>query len=118
MATLEIIGGGEWEDLLVAPIAYLMLGKSDCEHCGKWTDDLQAYLAGDEAAEFAGVRFGKMLLETPGLGGFKKANPWLAAIEHLPYNLLYHNGAKVKDWPGGGLDRLQNRLRRITGTAE
>lgn len=117
MAQLETIGRENWQELLAAPVAYLMLGKGDCEHCAKWTAELTAFLASDAAAEFEGVRFGKMLLETPGLGAFKKANPWLAGIEHLPFNLLYQNGEQVKDWPGGGLDRLQNRLRRITGAS-
>jgi len=112
MATLELLDRETWEAFTQAPLAFLMLGKKDCEHCAKWTDELTAFLAAD--TEFAAARFGKLLIDTPGLGAFKKANPWLAEVEVLPYNLLYQAGQRVKDWPGGGIDRLVNRLRRIT----
>ncbi len=110
---VETIGRDNWEALAAEPVAFLMLGKGDCEKCATWTDALNVYLGGDEAAEFAGVRFGKMLIETPGLGAFKKANPWLAKVEGLPYNLIYVNGEIKKEWSGDGLERLQNRLRRF-----
>ena len=112
MATLEQVGRETWKDLVGAPIGFLMLGRSDC---GKWTTELQGFLESEDAAAYAAVRFGTMVLDERGLGEFKKANPWLAEVEYLPYNLLYKDGERVKDWPGGGLDRLLNRLRRLTG---
>ena len=65
---LEPIDGANWETFLKAPWAVLMLGKSDCEHCHEYT-------------------------------------------EELPFNQLYVNGERSKAWPGGGLDRLVDRLR-------
>lgn len=112
---IEVIGRDNWEALVAAPIGFLMLGKGDCDHCAEWTTELKTFLESDEANEFAGVRFGKMLIETPGLGAFKKANPWLAKLTGLPHNLIYVNGEQKKDWAGAGLDRLVNRLRRFTG---
>ena len=112
MSRLETIAGGNWEDFLSAPSAVLMLGKSDCPACVAWTKDLETFLEAD--GEWARVRFGKMLLDQPGLGGFKKTNPWLAELEALPMNLIYIDGEKVKDFLGSGVDRLVNRLRRLS----
>ena len=114
---IEVIGPDNWEAHVAAPISFLMLGKADCDHCTEWTTELKAFLASDEGNEFGGVTFGKMLIETPGLGKFKKANPWLAGLSGLPHNLIYVNGEQQKDWSGKGLDRLVNRLRRFTSAS-
>ena len=55
---LEIIDGQNWESFVAAPVAVLMLGKSDCEACAAWTAELSDWLEGDEA--FRDVRFGKL----------------------------------------------------------
>jgi hypothetical protein len=34
-------------------------------------------------------------------------------VDILPYNAIYINGERVKDWAGGKLSRLQNRLERV-----
>ncbi|MBM82623.1 MAG: hypothetical protein CMJ78_18830 [Planctomycetaceae bacterium] len=111
MSRYETLDGSNWEEFIQSPYAVLILGKTTCENCARWTDELTAYLETD--SEFVSVRFGKLLLDQPGLIGFKKANLWLAEVDVLPYNLIYANGEKVKDYAGGGLSRLQNRLRRI-----
>jgi len=111
---LEAVGRENWEELVNAPVAYLMLGKGDCDHCAEWTAELKTFLESEDGKEFEGVRFGKMLLETPGLGGFKKANPWIAGLTGLPHNIVYVNGEQKKEWSGKGLSRLLNRLRRFT----
>jgi hypothetical protein len=59
------------------------------------------------------VRFGKILLDTPGMGRFKIAQPWVSEVDILPYNAIFVNGERVKDWAGGKLSRLQNRLERV-----
>jgi len=81
-----------------------------CAACETWTEDLSAYLGSDEAPEQ--VRFGKLLLDTPGLGRFKIAQPWVAEVDVLPYNAIFVNGERVKEWAGGNIDRLVNRLNR------
>ena len=88
-----------------------MLGKSDCPACAAWTEELTAFLEGD--SEWTSVRFGKLLLDQPGLGSFKKANPWLAGLKDLPLNLIYIKGEKVKEFLGSGTERLANRLSRL-----
>ena len=60
------------------------------------------------------MRFGKIFLDKPGLVSFKRANPWLAEVDVLPFNIIYKNGNKEKTFAGKGVERLTNRLERIT----
>jgi len=54
-----------------------------------------------------------MLLDRGGLAAFKRANPWLAEADVLPYTLVYRGGAKVAEFAGGGIARLESRLGRV-----
>lgn len=110
MARLELLDATTWEGFLKAPRAFLMLGKSDCPACQRWTEELTAYLA--EPGHWPDVRFGKLLLDRPGLIGFKKAHPWVAGVTDLPYNVIFVDGQPVKQYAGGGVDRMQTRLER------
>lgn len=107
---LEAIDGSSWEAFVAAPAAVLMIGKSDCEACSAWSEELRALLASDE--RWAHVRFGKLLLDKPGLVAFKRANPWLAEVDQLPFNVIYVNGELVKRFAGSGAERLVSRLER------
>ena len=60
-----------------------------------------------------GVRFGKMILDKPGLGSFKRESRWLTEVDVLPTNVLYVDGKRTKTFAGGGLERLDNRLQRL-----
>jgi hypothetical protein len=111
MSDLKILERDTWEETLNAPVAMVMLGKTDCAACNEWTTELKGFLESDE--EFASVAFGKILLDKGGLGKFKKASPWLSEVHDLPTNVLYVNGEPVKRWVGGGIDRMSNRLRRV-----
>lgn len=115
MTRLEALDGKNWEEFTQAPAAVLLLGKTDCAACNEWTDELTKFLETD--MEFAQVRFGKMLLDKPGLVSFKKASPWLAEVDALPFNVIYVNGNKEKTFAGGGMDRLTNRLKRLIDAA-
>lgn len=108
---LEQIDGGNWREFLQAPVAVLMLGKSDCEACAAWSAELEQFLASD--TEWTDVRFGKMLLDKGGLYEFKKANPWLAEVDQLPFNLIYVGGERRKSFAGAGVERLLTRLRAL-----
>jgi len=110
---LKILSGGDWEDFVSAPAGVLVLGKSDCEHCIEWSAELEAKLK-DESF-FPEVQFGKILLDQPGLVSFKRANPWISGLDVLPFNVIYEGGEKKKEWAGGGLERLENRLQRLFG---
>jgi hypothetical protein len=96
-----------------APAAVLVLGKSDCEACNAWSAELEGLLA--DPNRWPHVRFGKILLDHRGLVSFKRANPWVADVEVLPFNLLYRGGEKVGEFAGGGADRLAARVERLLG---
>ncbi|MDG2048709.1 MAG: hypothetical protein P8M78_00970 [Myxococcota bacterium] len=113
---LQILSGQEWQDFVASPAAVLVLGKSDCAHCTAWSAELEEAL--QSPSFHPNVRFGKLLLDQPGLVSFKRANPWIAELDVLPYNLIYQDGQSQKEWAGGGLDRLKNRLQRIFGEPE
>ncbi len=116
MSRLEALDGTNWEGFLAAPAAFLMLGKSDCVACQQWTEDLLAFLASDQ--EWQDVRFGKLLLDRPGLISFKKAHPWVSGVSDLPYNVLFVDGAPAKQYAGGGVDRMLSRLTRALRESE
>jgi len=108
---LELLDAKSWDSFLAAPAAVLMLGKSDCPACAEWTSELEGFLANDE--RFRHVRFGKLLLDKGGLIAFKRASPWLADCDVLPFNAIYVGGEKKSDFAGSGVERLQNRLRML-----
>ncbi len=113
MSRLEMIGSENWEEFLKSPLAVLMISKSDCAACNDWTEELTTFLENDE--EFKDVRFGKMLLDQRGLSGFKRISPWLAELDVLPFNVIYQNGEKAKEFAGKGTERLVNRLKNLRG---
>lgn len=109
---LEKIDGDNWREFLAAPIAVLALGKTTCPACQAYARELEDFLAGD--AEWEHVRFGKMLLDERGLTDFKRASPWLADVDVLPFTQIYRNGVRWKDFAGGGVDRLRRRLETLS----
>ena len=114
MSRMEIIGESTWEEFTQhAGGAVLILAKSTCPACAEWTQELQAYL--DEHPEaFEGVRFGKILLDRPGLGEFKRANRWIASeVDVVPFNVIYRAGERFKLFPGKGVSRLESRLGQL-----
>jgi hypothetical protein len=111
MSRLEVIDRENWREFLAAPASVLMLGKSNCEACGKWTTELNAFLADDN--DWQHVRFGKLELDKGGMAAFKKENAWIAELEDLPYNVIYVNGERKKEFLGSGIDRLVNRMQRV-----
>lgn len=108
---LEEINGENWRSFTESALAVLVIGKTDCANCTTWSEELISFLADD--TEFSDVRFGKVLLDQRGLADFKKNNTWLADLDVLPFNVIYVNGEKKKDFAGGGIDRLKNRLNRL-----
>ena len=84
MVELELLGRNDWEDFLSAPLAVLVLGKNGCAACEQWALDLQQWLDSGQAPD--GARFGKLILDTPGLGRFKIAHPWVQKL--MSYHLM------------------------------
>lgn len=111
MAKFEEIGRENWEEFINSPKAVLMLGKSDCPACAAFAEELDEFCASCEGWE--DVRFGKLIINQPGLAGFKKQSPWLADVRDLPYTVIYADGEVAKTFMGGGIERLTNRLERL-----
>lgn len=112
MSRLETIDGENWEEFVrSSPAAVLIVGKSDCPSCQAWAQELEQAVA--DPSVWPGVRFGKVLLDKPGLVSFKRANPWVAKLDALPHTVIYQQGEHTKDFVGGGWTRLENRLRRL-----
>jgi len=110
MNQLETIDRNNWEDFMQAPATVLMIGKTDCPACQVWGEELNTFLQEDEAWNH--VRFGKVLLDQPGLIGFKRANPWLSDVKDLPFTVVYKDGENKKSFAGGGLNRLLKRMEK------
>jgi hypothetical protein len=51
------------------------------------------------------------------VASFKRANPWLADVDVLPYTLIYRQGERVAEFAGGGVGRLSARLQRLRAEA-
>ena len=116
MSRLEKVDGTRWREFLAAPVAVLVLGKATCPACQAYASELEDFLADD--VRWPHVRFGKMVLDEGGLVDFKRASPWLAAVDTLPFTQIYRNGERWKDFAGGGVDRLRSRLDRLPKAAE
>ncbi len=116
MSRVEAIDGSGWEEFVASPVAVIVLGRSDCAACAQWCSELEAHLG--DPTRWPEVRFGKVLLDTPGLAGFKRANPWVAELDALPSNQIYVRGERVKSFAGGGVSRLDSRLRRVAASEE
>lgn len=112
MSRLEQLDGKTWQEFLDAPKVVLMLGKTDCAACKAWSEELEAFLEKDE--DYRDVRFGKILLDTPGLVTFKKAHgDWVKTVDVLPFTVIFQNGERKKSFAGAGVERLTNRLARL-----
>jgi hypothetical protein len=108
------IDGDTWRDFLAAPVAVLVLGKTTCDKCLAYGQDLESFLAQDD--QWTHVRFGKMMLDEGGLGEFKRASPWLAdEVDTLPFTQIYVGGVRWKDFAGGDVSRLVRRLETLPG---
>jgi hypothetical protein len=113
VSSLESLGPKNWQEFVAAPRAVLVLGKSDCDNCARWSAELTEWLGrGDR---WPSVRFGKLMLDTPGLIAFKRANPWVAELDMLPHTVIYKDGEIVKQFAGGGVERLETRLQGVFG---
>jgi hypothetical protein len=116
MPVLEILDGTNVMDALNHPIFVLVLAKKDCVACQQWGEELTTFLSTlPEDSSLQQVRFGKLILDQPGLRTFKKASPWLAEVNDLPYNAIYQDGAYVRGFLGSGTTRLVNRINRLLG---
>lgn len=70
----------------------LILSKTDCGACIGYEQNLNELIS---VGKLRGVVIGKMNLDIPGSGRFKRDNPWIAKLDVLPHTLLFRAGIKV-----------------------
>lgn len=108
MATMEQLDEGTWEKFLSAPLAVLMLSKKQCISCTQLNEELSNWLSSGTGPLQA--RFGKVMLDDPGMSRFKLAQPWISHIDIMPFMAIFVHGERVSEWGGGTLSRLQNKV--------
>ncbi|MEL6342241.1 MAG: hypothetical protein AAFV53_03860 [Myxococcota bacterium] len=114
MAQIEVLDRETLPAFLESPLAVLILTKSDCGACTAWSEELAAFLSElDGGDPLTGIRYGKLILNQPGLGFFKKESLWLREVNDLPFNAIYKDGEMARSFAGSGTTRLLNRLKRL-----
>ena len=111
MAQIEQLETDSWESFLSAPLAVLILSKRECSSCITLIEELNTWMSTGTAP--LNVRFGKIMLDDPGMASFKMAHPWISNIDIMPFTAVFVNGDRVSEWGGGQLSRLQNRLEDV-----
>ncbi len=107
MAGLTAVTDQNLEQLISAERAVLVLGKSDCGNCAAYEEDIERL---QDTGRLTGVVAGKIVLDHPGSSHFKQTNQWLRDVDHLPYTLLYRQGAKVDEFAASRGAYLLERL--------
>ena len=83
------------ECVINAPHGALILAKDDCGSCAEYESEIQRL----QDRELLGhLVVGKLVLTQPGSRAFKRSNPWLSTLDHLPYTVLYASGEKVDEF--------------------
>lgn len=108
---LPRITDANMDDILAADQAVLILTKHGCGHCEKYEREI---LALRERGELAGLTVGMMVLSTLGSATFKRSNPWVAALQALPYTVVYLKGKRVDAFAASKAGYLLERLRDAT----
>jgi hypothetical protein len=108
MFELETLDSKSWKEFLSSPKAVLIISKIGCISCDVWTQELSDWLGSENPS--TDVRFGKILLDAPRLTEFKIENRWIQNISILPHNSIFIDGKQVCQWPGKGIEKLQNYL--------
>jgi len=111
MVTLEELDENTWQDFLNSPICVLLLSKSDCPSCLQLSKELTDWQTMEPV--HAKIRFGKIMLDSSGMGRFKIAQPWISNIDIMPFLAIFVNGERVMEWGGRNLSYLQNQILQI-----
>lgn len=109
-AGLQIVKDANLREVIGAPRAVLVIGKSDCGHCIQYEREIVELR---ERGEFEGVAIGKLLLDAPGAPRFKRDNPWLASLDALPHTLIFVDGKHVENFAASRASYLQERLEAV-----
>lgn len=85
----------------------LILGRPTCDDCQAFYSRLQDWESPVPLEVLT------LNLRAPEGEAFRFANPWVAVIDFVPFNVLYLNGEAVDQWTGGNLARLESSLSRL-----
>jgi hypothetical protein len=117
---IEILTDADWESFLESGTRVLLIGKAECPACQVWGSELTAALMDEGVNQPPGgalplgrlpIRWGKITLDRGPLTQFKREHgPWLMTLKDLPHNSIWMDGIRLKEWPGGGMERLRSRL--------
>lgn len=108
MASLFLLDGSNWKEILNKKYCYVMFTKSGCEQC----KILEKHIA---AASFEKqITLAKLTLDKPGFAELKQNYPWISRIDNLPFNTIFSEGKLVDSWSGSNFETLQNKLVEIS----
>lgn len=85
----------------------LILAEESCAACRSYTEDIRGL---EEDGCLGDVVIGKIVLDRPGSGQFKRGNPWLRSLEHLPHTIVFKAGVKVDEFAASRGRYLVERL--------
>ncbi len=99
-------------EVTAAERGILIVTKSTCGACAIYQAQIEERL---ERGEFDGLPIGKLVLDRGGAANFKRANPWLAGVAHLPYTVLYQRGQRVDEFAASKASYLIERVEDAFG---
>ncbi len=99
-------------EVVEAERGILILTKSTCGACAIYQAQIEERL---ERGELDGLPIGKLVLDRGGAANFKRANPWLAGVAHLPYTVLYQRGQRVDEFAASKASYLIERVEDAYG---
>ena len=85
----------------------LILGRPTCDDCQEFYSRLNGW------EPPVPLEVLTLNLRAPEGEAFRFANPWVAALDFVPFNVLYVNGEPVDQWTGGDLSRLESSLSNL-----
>tara|TARA_B110000881_G_C18362646_1_gene407149 strand:- start:77 stop:427 length:351 start_codon:yes stop_codon:yes gene_type:complete len=114
MATLELLDEETWEPFINAPISVLILSKNDCNACSQLCDELGVWFSTEPIP--SNIRFGKIMLDHPGMGRFKITHRWVSNVDVMPFMAIFVDGERVSEWSGSNLSRFQRQIQQVLET--
>ena len=99
-------------EVMAAERGILIVTKSTCGACAIYQAQIEERL---ERGELDGLPIGKLVLDRGGSANFKRANPWLAGVAHLPYTVLYQRGQRVDEFAASKASYLIERVEDAFG---
>jgi len=111
MATFEAMTDRIYDQLSSLEFALIVLGRGSCQDCTQYHGELRQWVAGGDGP--GQLRVLTLNLDSPLGQDFKDDHEWVRHIDTIPYNALMVKGVVVKNWSGGTIQRLMNRLDKV-----